>query len=146
MEQNSQQRGTVSEWVIILKVERHYNTLHWLNSTLISFYSPSQQLCHKQSWPSGSRDSYCPANMKSEPSCSLVTSARSSNITGKAVHSHHFLDDFSQGAALYVLCDEIQSLVFVENADEFEHVRVIQAAHHFDLMMERPNMESELIS
>lgn len=48
--------------------------------------------------------------------------------------SHHFLDDFSQGASLYVLCDEVEPLVLVEDSDELEHVGVIQAPHDFYLM------------
>lgn len=51
--------------------------------------------------------------------------------------SHHFLDDFPQGASLYVLCDEVESLVLVEDSDELEHVRVIQAAHDLHLMRQR---------
>lgn len=47
--------------------------------------------------------------------------------------SHHFLYDFPQGSSLYVLSNEIESLVFVEDADELEHIGVIQAAHHFHL-------------
>lgn len=52
----------------------------------------------------------------------------------KAVCSHHLLDDFPQGAPLDVLCDEVESLVLVEDADELEHVGVIEATHDLDLM------------
>lgn len=48
--------------------------------------------------------------------------------------SHHFLDDFPQSAALYVLCDEVESLVLVEDSDELEHVGVVQATHDLHLM------------
>lgn len=48
--------------------------------------------------------------------------------------SHHFLDDFPQGASLYVLCDEVESLVLVEDSYELEHVGVIQATHDLHLM------------
>lgn len=48
--------------------------------------------------------------------------------------SHHFLDDFPQSAALYVLCDEVESLVLVEDSDELEHIGVVQATHDLHLM------------
>lgn len=47
--------------------------------------------------------------------------------------SHHFLDDFSQGAPLDVLCDKVESLVLVEDSDELEDVGVIEAAHDLNL-------------
>ena len=48
--------------------------------------------------------------------------------------SHHFLDDFPQGASLYVLRDEVEPFVLVEDSDELEHVGVIQATHDLHLM------------
>lgn len=46
---------------------------------------------------------------------------------------YHFLDDFPQSASFDVLCDEVESLVFVEDSDELEHIGVIQASHDFHL-------------
>lgn len=51
--------------------------------------------------------------------------------------SHHFLDDLPQGASLYILCDEVESLVLIEDANELEHVGVIQATHDLHLMKQR---------
>lgn len=48
--------------------------------------------------------------------------------------THHFLDDFPQGPSFYVLCDEVESLVLVEDADELEHIRVFQATHDLHLV------------
>lgn len=42
--------------------------------------------------------------------------------------SYHFLDDIPQGATLYILCDEVELLVLVEDSNELEHIGVIQAA------------------
>lgn len=51
-----------------------------------------------------------------------------------ALPSHHFLDDFPQSASLYVLRDEVEPLVFVQDSNEFEHIGVIQATHDLYLI------------
>lgn len=54
--------------------------------------------------------------------------------------AHHFLDDFPQRAPLDVLCDEVEPLVLVENADELEHVGVVEATHDLDLVRARQHV------
>lgn len=58
-----------------------------------------------------------------------------------AVGSHHFLDDFSQGAPLDVLGDEVEPLVLVENANELEHIWVVKATHDLNLTRGRPYVD-----
>ena len=47
--------------------------------------------------------------------------------------THHALDDAPERAALDVLGDEVEPLVFVEHPDELEHMRVLQASHDLHL-------------
>lgn len=47
--------------------------------------------------------------------------------------AYHFLDYFPQSSSLDVLCDKVQSLVFVEDSNELEHVGVIQTTYHLHL-------------
>lgn len=56
-----------------------------------------------------------------------------------APHSHHLFDDLPQSSSFDVLCDEVQSLVFVQDSNELEHIRMIQATH--DLHLRRRNTE-----
>lgn len=70
-----------------------------------------------------------------------MTAAEICNAAEMAVGSHHFLDDFSQGAPLDVLGDEVEPLVLVENADELEHVWVIEATHDLNLTRRRRDVD-----
>lgn len=48
-------------------------------------------------------------------------------------YAHHIAQKVLQGAPLNVLREQIQLLVLVQNTNELEHIRVVEASHHFHL-------------
>ncbi len=55
------------------------------------------------------------------------------------VHTHHILNDVSQRSSFDVLRDEVEPLVFVEDADELQHIGMIQASHDLHLNTQSNN-------
>lgn len=48
--------------------------------------------------------------------------------------AYHTAQEVFECASLDVLGQQIQLLVLVQNSDELEHIRVVQAPHHFHLV------------